>query len=147
MVWQHTFLTQTTPASIQCKMADTVATADAAKTKEEAKSCQDAIAAPSIQDGEIMGEKIAIDTVEAEHEYTAAEFRRLLWKIDLCLLPVMWFCYGTQQADKTATSVMSVFGIQTDTGLKGQQFSWLTTIFYVLALLTDHISSKADTYG
>ena len=114
-------------------MADAIAPSDATKTKQETGFSQDAIAVPSIQDGEIMGEKIAYDTVEAEHEYTTAEFRRLLWKIDLCLLPVMWFCYGTQQADKTATSVMSVFGIQTDTGLKGQQFSWLTTIFYVPA--------------
>ena len=128
-------------------MVDTIATPDATKTMRKPECEQNAISAPSIQHGEILGEKIAIDTVEAEHEYTAVEFRRLLWKIDLCLLPVMWFCYGTQQADKTATSVMSVFGIQTDTGLKGQQFSWLTTIFYVLALLTDHISSKADTYG
>jgi hypothetical protein len=59
----------------------------------ELKSLQDKItveheAAPSIADG-IVTEKIAIDTVEAEHEYTAAEYRRLLWKIDLWLLPLV----------------------------------------------------------
>lgn len=49
----------------------------------------------------------------------------------------MWLCYGTQQADKTATSVMSVFGIRTDTHLEGQQFSWLTTVFYISYLVCE----------
>ena len=35
-------------------------------------------------------EKIALDTINAETEYTLQEFRRLRWKIDLWLLPLMW---------------------------------------------------------
>lgn len=97
---------------------------------EKEKQDVEVVAAPSIAEG-IVTEKIALDTVDAANEYTQADYRRLLWKIDLCLLPLMWFCYGMQQADKTATSVMSVFGIRDDTNLQGQQFSWLTTIFYV----------------
>ncbi|KAF2770249.1 MFS general substrate transporter [Teratosphaeria nubilosa] len=73
----------------------------------------------------------------AEHEYTPAEYRSLRWKIDLCLLPLMWICYGTQQADKTGTSVMSVFGIGKDTHMIGQDFSWLTTIFYISYLVAE----------
>jgi len=91
---------------------------------------------------------IIIDTVNAETEYTPEQFRKLRWKIDFWLLPLMWVCihpekfpeisciarallssrssqvcYGTQQADKTSVSVQAVFGIRADTHLVGQQFS------------------------
>lgn len=39
--------------------------------------------------------EIAADTVAATNEYSAQQYRKLLWKIDLYLLPVMWvrkFC-------------------------------------------------------
>lgn len=42
------------------------------------------------------------DAVEAAAEYTEEQYRRLLRKQDLILLPIMWLCYGTQQADKTS---------------------------------------------
>ncbi|KAF9878393.1 hypothetical protein CkaCkLH20_03885 [Colletotrichum karsti] len=101
-----------------------------------AKPDSETIARMSIDDGEVV-EKIAIDTINAESEYTVEEYRRLLWKIDLWLLPLMWLCYGTQQADKTAVSVQAVFGMQEDTNLHGQQFSWLTTIFYISYMVSE----------
>lgn len=64
-------------------------------------------------------------------EYSDAYYRKLLWKIDIWLLPLMWICYGTQQADKTSLSTQAVFGIREDTGLVGEQFNWLSTIFYL----------------
>lgn len=82
-----------------------------------------------------------IDTIEASTEYSDAYFRKLLWKIDLCLLPVMWICYGTQQADKTSLSVQAVFGIREDTGLVGEQFNWLTTVFYLAYMVCEGDSS------
>ena len=69
--------------------------------------------------------------VDITEEFTEAYYKRLRWKIDLWLLPLMWLCYGTQQADKTSISTMAVFGLREDTGLVGQQFSWLSTIFYL----------------
>ncbi|KAI8941621.1 hypothetical protein NX059_002834 [Plenodomus lindquistii] len=69
--------------------------------------------------------------VDATEEFSEAYYKKLRWKIDLWLLPLMWFCYGTQQADKTSLSTMTVFGIREDTGLHGQQLNWLTTIFYL----------------
>ncbi|KAH7029875.1 major facilitator superfamily domain-containing protein [Microdochium trichocladiopsis] len=80
---------------------------------------------------------LAVDTVEAATEYSDAYFRKLLWRIDLCLLPVMWICYGTQQADKTSLSVQAVFGIREDTGLVGEQFNWLSTVFYLSYLVCE----------
>ncbi|KAH9889193.1 major facilitator superfamily domain-containing protein [Xylariomycetidae sp. FL2044] len=80
---------------------------------------------------------IAQDTINAVDEYSEVYYRKLLWKIDLWLLPLMWVCYGTQQADKTSLSTQAVFGIREDTGLVGQQFNWLSTIFYLTYLVCE----------
>lgn len=45
-----------------------------------------------------------------------------------------WFCYGVQQTDKTSLGTQAIFGLREDTGLIGQQYSWLTTIFYIAYL-------------
>lgn len=67
---------------------------------------------------------LALDTVNAAAgEYTEADYKRVLRKIDLVLLPLMWLCYGTQQADKTSISTQATFGMREDTHLVGQQFS------------------------
>lgn len=49
-------------------------------------------------------------------------------KTDKYLLPILWLAYGLQQTDKTALGTQATFGIREDTGLVGQQYSWLTTI-------------------
>lgn len=80
---------------------------------------------------------LAIDTVDAGDNYSVEYYRKLLWKIDLYLLPLMWVCYGTQQADKLAVSTQAVFGIREDTHLVGDQFNWLTTVFYLSYLVCE----------
>lgn len=67
--------------------------------------------------------------VAAEGEYTEEQYKQLRKKIDRYLLPLMWLCYGIQQTDKTALGTQATFGLREDTGLRGQQYSWLTTIF------------------
>lgn len=61
--------------------------------------------------------------IEDATEYSDSYFRQLRIKIDLFLLPLMWVCYGTQQADKTSLSVQAVFGFREDTGLVSEQFN------------------------
>lgn len=82
-------------------------------------------------------DELNVDTVEAVYEYSDAYMRKLRWKIDLWLLPVMWICYGTQQADKTSLSIQAIFGIREDTGLVGEQYNWLSTIFYLSYMLCE----------
>ncbi|KAK6388446.1 hypothetical protein LTR65_007950 [Meristemomyces frigidus] len=40
-----------------------------------------------------------------ESDYSPEEYKKLLRKIDRYLLPLMWFCYGVQQTDKTSLGV------------------------------------------
>jgi ACS family allantoate permease-like MFS transporter len=76
-----------------------------------------------------------------ESDYTEADYKKLLKKIDRFLLPLMWFCYGVQQTDKTSLGTQAIFGMRTDTNLVGQQYSWLTTIFYLAYLIGEFPSN------
>ncbi|KAL3457170.1 MFS general substrate transporter [Aspergillus heterothallicus] len=74
-------------------------------------------------------------------EYTDAQYKKLLRKIDAYLIPMMFFCYGIQQTDKTSISIQALFGMETDLGLHGQQYQWLTTIFYLTYLVGEFPST------
>ncbi|WVQ85116.1 hypothetical protein IAT38_007281 [Cryptococcus sp. DSM 104549] len=90
----------------------------------------------TIKEADLDADAGAIDIVHAsETEYTEDQYRRLLRKINWTILPLMWIAYGLQQADKKSTSTQATFGLKTDTGLVGQQYSWLSTIFYIAYLV------------
>ncbi|KAJ1039733.1 hypothetical protein NDA10_007286 [Ustilago hordei] len=72
---------------------------------------------------------------------TAVSERRLLWKIDLLLMPLMTFAYGLQFYDKAILGSASIFGILTDLDLSVvdpgpprktslQRYSTATSAFY-----------------
>lgn len=79
------------------------------------------------------GQLVAIDKegnvdVIRESDYTEDEYKKLLRKIDRYLLPLMWFCYGIQQTDKTSIGTQAIFGLIEDTNLVGQQYSWYVSL-------------------
>ncbi|KAF7328846.1 MFS general substrate transporter-31 [Mycena venus] len=92
-----------------------------------------------------------------EDNYTPADYTRVVRKVDRYLLPLMWICYGTstaevefrfinrplgiQQSDKTSLGNQAIFGLRTDTHLKGQEYQWLTTIFYMTYLIGEFPSN------
>ncbi|KAI0109342.1 MFS general substrate transporter [Hypoxylon sp. NC0597] len=90
--------------------------------------------AGKITDVEIS-EKSSVTAGEVQDDtapqYTEEEYKKLKRKVDRYLLPLMWLCYGIQQTDKTSIGTQATFGLTKDTGLVGQQYSWLTTIFYI----------------
>lgn len=80
---------------------------------------------PSICEGDGQGKNDAVADIvhAAESEYTAAQYRSVLRKADLILLPLMWIVSGAQYADKVSVSTQATFGLRTDTHLVGQQYS------------------------
>ncbi|KAF9693610.1 hypothetical protein EKO04_008186 [Ascochyta lentis] len=56
--------------------------------------------------------------------------QRLLRKIDLHIMPLICVVYFLQYIDKTAISYASVTGIIESTGLHGNQFNWVASIFF-----------------
>ncbi|KAI0976363.1 MFS general substrate transporter [Xylaria arbuscula] len=59
------------------------------------------------------------------------EARKVLRKIDRNLLPLLMGTYLLQYLDKISINSASVFGLQKGTNLHGQQYSWLTSLFYI----------------
>ncbi|ODV96282.1 hypothetical protein PACTADRAFT_75439 [Pachysolen tannophilus NRRL Y-2460] len=67
-------------------------------------------------------------------EYTAEEEKTVLRKIDRFVLPVMCFVFFSQYLDKQVLAYTVVFGLETDLNLDGNQYSWLSSAFYLAQL-------------
>lgn len=66
---------------------------------------------------------------------TSADDARVLRSIDFALLPLMLSVYFLQALDKATLSYASIFGLIEDTGLVGEQYSWLGSIVYLAQLV------------
>ncbi|KAL3462849.1 major facilitator superfamily domain-containing protein [Aspergillus heterothallicus] len=56
---------------------------------------------------------------------------RVLRKVDRRLIPLLFTTYMLSFMDKTILSSAAVFGLIDDTHLHGQQYSWVSSMFYV----------------
>ncbi|KAJ4383075.1 hypothetical protein N0V86_002303 [Didymella sp. IMI 355093] len=61
--------------------------------------------------------------------------KRLIRKVDLLLLPLLCGTYFLQFIDKQAMSYSAVFDLFDTTGITGNQYSWLGSIFYFAYLV------------
>ncbi len=80
-----------------------------------------------IQDetGDLAAKALAIGGVVDEE--LSRQVRR---KIDMRILPFLCITYALQFIDKTSLGYSSVYGIIPDNRLKGQEYSWASSIFY-----------------
>ena len=58
------------------------------------------------------------------------EARRVLRKIELHIMPLLMRTYMLQYLDKSSINFAAVFGLEEGTHLVGQDYSWLSSIFY-----------------
>ncbi|KAI1628238.1 MFS transporter [Exophiala viscosa] len=65
-----------------------------------------------------------------EQELDLAESKRVLRKLDLRIVPILFLIYLLQYLDKNGINYASVYGLQKGTHLVGQDYSWLGSIFY-----------------
>nr|QFR37092.1 MFS transporter [Cyberlindnera americana] len=79
--------------------------------------------------------------INEENEITPEEEKRVLRKIDLHLMPFLIMSYFLQFLDKSALSQSSVFGLETDLNLVGQQYSWAGSIFYFAYMAGQPVAS------
>ncbi|KAK5782438.1 hypothetical protein RI543_000375 [Arxiozyma heterogenica] len=61
---------------------------------------------------------------------TPEQDRKLVWKIDLCMFPLMCLIYAVQFMDKVATGSAAIMGLRTDLKMHGNQYSWVGSAFY-----------------
>ncbi|KAJ7890778.1 major facilitator superfamily domain-containing protein [Mycena leptocephala] len=87
-----------------------------------------------------MDEKKVLDeetTSVVNRVLSSQDDSRLLRRIDCYLMPLLCITYGLQYSDKTSLSSGVVFGLRKDTHLVGQQYAWLSTLFYLGYMLAE----------
>ncbi|KAJ5354902.1 hypothetical protein N7541_005946 [Penicillium brevicompactum] len=80
-------------------------------------------------EGESPGRDLDIGQVLAV-QATPEEERRVLWKLDLVLIPLMGVAYFLQFLDKLALSQATLFNLRQDLNMHGNEYSWASAIFY-----------------
>ncbi|KAL4895504.1 major facilitator superfamily domain-containing protein [Aspergillus ambiguus] len=78
------------------------------------------------------------DRLAGEFAYTSEEDRRVLKKIDMVILPMLCSVFFLQYLDKQSLSYAAVFDLITDLDLKGSQYSWCSSIFYIGQLVAEY---------
>ncbi|KKY27146.1 putative allantoate permease [Diplodia seriata] len=78
---------------------------------------------------------------EVKGTITPEEARRVLWKIDLSVLPLIWICTILAAVDKVVISNAAIYGMKTDTHLVGDQYAWVGSIFYFGFLIFEYPTS------
>lgn len=81
---------------------------------------------------------IALKFAGERIEYTEEEERKLLRKLDMYVTTLICVVYGTQFMDKVTISFTGIMGLTSDLSLKGQEFSLLTTGFYLGFLIFEY---------
>lgn len=76
-------------------------------------------------------------------EVSPAEAKRVLRKTDLRILPIILLTYGLQYLDKQGINFASVFGLLKGNHLKGQDYSWTSSIFYFGYLVAQYPAGYA----
>ncbi|KAG0133672.1 major facilitator superfamily domain-containing protein [Tuber indicum] len=71
------------------------------------------------------------NTEELRGPMDPEEVRALVWKIDKMILPYLAVCYCFFYIDKTTLSYAALFGIEEDLNLRGTQYNWLSSLFYL----------------
>lgn len=72
---------------------------------------------------------------EATTTLTTIDEKRLVRKIDYMIVPLLWLCYNLQYLDKTLVNYAKVMGLEDDTKITGNQFSYLALMFYITYLV------------
>ncbi|RFU28624.1 hypothetical protein B7463_g7719, partial [Scytalidium lignicola] len=62
--------------------------------------------------------------------YTPEEERKVKWKLDLHMMPILMITYMLQYLDKVTLGYAAVYTLRTDLHLVGQQYSWCSSMFY-----------------
>lgn len=78
-----------------------------------------------------------------DFEIDPEEERKLVRKIDFCLLPIICVLYALQFMDKNSLNWASVLGLRTDLKMQGQMYSWAGSAFYYGYLFFEFFTSMS----
>lgn len=90
----------------------------------------------------LFGIATNIDIIADEYDdvtYTEEEEKAVVRKIDTIILPLLCFVFFSQYLDKQSLSYCAVFGLKKDLHLAGNEYSWLTSGFYLAQLASQFV--------
>ncbi|TFL04919.1 MFS general substrate transporter [Pterulicium gracile] len=64
------------------------------------------------------------------YELDPKRLKKIERKLDRLIIPSLAVCYAFYYIDKTTLSYAAIFGIKDDLSLSGEQYSWLSSLFY-----------------
>ncbi|KKK14657.1 hypothetical protein P175DRAFT_0484744 [Aspergillus ochraceoroseus IBT 24754] len=70
------------------------------------------------------------DAFQLAEPLSPEDDRRILRKVDLCLVPILFLSYLFQYLDKQAMGYSAILGLRKDLHLVGQDYSWASSLFY-----------------
>ncbi|KAJ5716329.1 Major facilitator superfamily domain general substrate transporter [Penicillium malachiteum] len=82
-----------------------------------------------------------LDPAVAAEPISESEARRVLWKIDLIIIPMIMVTVVLAAIDKVIISNAAIYGMKTDTHLTGNEYSWVGSIFYFGYLVFEYPSA------
>lgn len=92
----------------------------------------DNVAVPAGRDTDIVMNFITnLDPDIRNMPISAKEYRRVLWKVDLIVLPLMAGTTILGAVDKNVIGNTAILGIFEDTGMTGSNFSLLGSLFFI----------------
>ncbi|KAF7190847.1 putative transporter [Pseudocercospora fuligena] len=72
----------------------------------------------------------SVNRTVTERPISSSEERKLLWKIDLILIPLISATTILAAVDKVIIANAAIYGMKEDTHLVGNDYSWVGSIFY-----------------
>nr|XP_019043750.1 hypothetical protein I302_08331 [Kwoniella bestiolae CBS 10118]OCF22680.1 hypothetical protein I302_08331 [Kwoniella bestiolae CBS 10118] len=90
-------------------------------------------------DGDEAGRFLnSVDSQSIIDSATDNDYKALVRKLDKRLIPILFFTYALQCIDKSCLGYASVFTLSKDLGLKGKEYSWLSSLFYFGYLICEY---------
>lgn len=90
----------------------------------------------------------AESTTSSELPATRDEEAKIIWKLDLRLMPFVFVLYSLSVLDRSNLGNARLAGLEQDLHLNSSKYNWLGTIFYIacafLCLSSDGIHSNKD---
>lgn len=78
-----------------------------------------------------------LDESVIQEPISAKEARRVLWKVDLIIIPLVMFSVIISAVDKVIISNAAIFGMIEDAHLVGNEYNWVASIFYFGYLISE----------
>ena len=77
----------------------------------------------------VVGLEFFENAKDVTDEEVEAELRKIRFKVDIRLMPILCITYTLQFLDKLSLNYASAYSFKEDLGLVGQRYSWVAAIF------------------